>query len=337
MMTTLLKYISYFFVLMGNFFMISAIVGLIRNKDFYVKLHTISMFNIYGANFILFAIGILSYKPIIFFEMIFVIIINTLITLTVVNCLFRNAILNGIQYKAKTRDDVTAEETAQMKEQREIHKHDEETERIKREKKEQERKEKEEQKLKEKEEKERLKREKEEKKQHEKEEKEKEKEKLKQEKEKSKEVDKSVKQTTIAKPVTDSTISTTSQPSSVTSNSTTQSTSTQTTTTSTHFADKLSAKKSGTKPAETKPVEKPKVEYDYKNDTRTTEEIEKENEELRKKIKEQKKILRKKIETVRRNAFITRKPEEIQKAEDTINEILTKYNLTEDMLKDDDE
>ena len=63
----------------------------------------------------------------------------------------------------------------------------------------------------------------------------------------------------------------------------------------------------------------------------------KENEELRKKIKEQKKILRKKIETVRRNAFITRKPEEIEKAEKTIRDILTKYNLTEDMLKDDEE
>ena len=63
--------------------------------------------------------------------------------------------------------------------------------------------------------------------------------------------------------------------------------------------------------------------------------IERENEELRQKIKEQKKILRKKIETVRKNAFITRKPEEIQKAEDLIKSILDKYHLTEEMLADD--
>jgi hypothetical protein len=62
-----------------------------------------------------------------------------------------------------------------------------------------------------------------------------------------------------------------------------------------------------------------------------------ENEDLKQKIKEQKKILWKKLEALRRNAFITRKPEEIAKAEKLIKDILEKHNLTEDMLKDDDE
>ena len=172
-MTTLLEYISLLFIIVGNFFMISAIAGLIRHNDFYVKLHTISMFNIYGANCILFAIGILSFKPIIFFEMIFVIIINTLITLTVIHCLFRNAILNGVEYIAKTRDDVTEEQTRQMQENREIFEENMRKDRIKEEERERKLREKEEKKRKAREEKERLKREKQERKLKEKEEKQK--------------------------------------------------------------------------------------------------------------------------------------------------------------------
>ncbi|MDR1494521.1 MAG: hypothetical protein LBI29_00605 [Rickettsiales bacterium] len=62
--------------------------------------------------------------------------------------------------------------------------------------------------------------------------------------------------------------------------------------------------------------------------------IKKENDMLTQKIKEQKKILRKKIETARRNAYVTRKPEEIEKTEKIIKDILDKYDLTEESLKD---
>ncbi|MDR3079070.1 MAG: monovalent cation/H(+) antiporter subunit G [Rickettsiales bacterium] len=63
--------------------------------------------------------------------------------------------------------------------------------------------------------------------------------------------------------------------------------------------------------------------------------IKKENDMLTQKIKEQKKILRKKIETARRNAYVTRKPEEIAKTEKIIKDILDKYDLTEESLRDD--
>lgn len=343
-MTTLLEYISLLFVIVGNFFMISAIVGLIRNNDFYVKLHTISMFNIYGANCILFAIGILSFKPIIFFEMIFVIIINTLITLTVIHCLFRNAILNGVEYVAKTRDDVTEEQTRQMQESREAFEENIRRDRIREEEKERKIREKEEKKRKAKEEKERLKKEKEEKK-------------LKEKKEKVKFTNKQQTTNTITQ--------------NITTNKTTQNTTTQQTKTTTSTAKNKTTTTTKTQdnsgvntmmnnmmntmmtgPVSNEVASAMKIMQqspmgsqmqDMMNgavgggDARSIEDIEKENEELKKKIKEQKKILRKKIETVRRNAFITRKPEEIEKAEKTISDILTKYNLTEEMLKDDDE
>lgn len=345
-MTTLLEYISLLFIIVGNFFMISAIIGLIRNNDFYVKLHTISMFNIYGANFILFAIGILSFKPIIFFEMIFVIIINTLITLTVIHCLFRNAILNGVEYIAKTRDDVTEEQTRQMQENREIFEENMRKDRIKEEEKERKLREKEEKKRKAREEKERLKREKQERKLKEKE-----------EKQKAKLANK--KQT--IKPITQNTTTTqtTIKPIEQQTKTTTSTTADKTTTTKTQENSNTNTINNMMNTMMTGPVSN-EVASAMKmmqqspmgsqmqdmmksatggtgGDTRSIEDIEKENEELRKKIKEQKKILRKKIETVRRNAFITRKPEEIEKAEKTIKDILTKYNLTEEMLKDDEE
>ena len=295
----MLAYLSNFFLIVGSFFMISAIVGLMRYKDFYIKLHTLSMFNIYGVSSTLFSLAIKTYDPIIFFEVIFLIIINIISTVAVVSVLFRNAILSNVKYKAKTRDDITQEEMLKTKDKigfiinddtviqakKDLRNRLTEKDKIKLEKitkKEEEKKLKEKLKEEKKIEKEKLKKEKEEEKKH------------------SKEIKKEEKKT-----------------------------------------EEKIKKKIETKPITIKTeVQKQEVKVD-KNPPKTKEpkkemtDIEKENEELRNKIREQKKILRKKIETVRRNAFITRKPEEIQKAEDLIKGILDKYHLTEDMLKDD--
>lgn len=63
----------------------------------------------------------------------------------------------------------------------------------------------------------------------------------------------------------------------------------------------------------------------------------KENESLKEKIREQKRKLKEKIRKARMNARITRKQEEIDKTENMIKEILTKYDLTEEMLEDDED
>jgi hypothetical protein len=62
----------------------------------------------------------------------------------------------------------------------------------------------------------------------------------------------------------------------------------------------------------------------------------KKEEDLKQKIKEQKNILKKKIETARKDAYKTRKPEEIKKTEEMIKYIMEKYNLTEETLNEDD-
>jgi hypothetical protein len=237
------------------------------------------MFNIYGVSPIILAVGMLTTRPVIFFEMLGIVILNILCNMAVIHCFMRNALLSGVECVAKSR-----EEALRMKEKerneffemlREKNRKIEEKRRAKEER--------ERRKLKEKEEEKRRQREKEEEKK-----KLKEKEKVQKEAKKEEKETKDVKIPETEKPMP-------------------------------------------------KPPEEPKEKKSEVKKEEEKSDIEKENEELRKKIKEQKKILRKKLETIRRNAFITRKPEEIEKAEKLIKDILTKHNLTEDMLKDDEE
>lgn len=65
--------------------------------------------------------------------------------------------------------------------------------------------------------------------------------------------------------------------------------------------------------------------------------IKQENDLIKIKIKVQKIILRGKIENARKKAYLTENPEEVEKTEKMIVDILTKHHLREDMLKDDDE
>lgn len=306
MLQNILQNISFISTLLGNFFLFSSIIGFMRYKDFYIKLHTVSMFNIYGINFILFAIASNSYDPIIFFEMLILIIVNTLCTLCVIHCFIRNAILNGIEYVAKTRDDVIREKTNRLKQQvlkeqisntqqKEKAKERErkiEERRIERERKEEEKRI-EKQKRKEAKELEKIK----------KEEEKKQKDKKETPQLNKKEVNRKIE---------------------------------------TKSAQKSETPKVQTQKVvhPTKPIQPtPTTNNNVVNNDMSEEErkIKEENDDLKNKIKEQKKILRKKIETARKKAFITRKPEEIEKTEKMIQDILNKYNLTEDMLKDEDE
>ncbi|MDR0571354.1 MAG: monovalent cation/H(+) antiporter subunit G [Rickettsiales bacterium] len=292
-----LNLISDIFFVLGNFFIIASLAGLAKYRNFFVKMHAVNMFNIYGVNFILLAIGVRVSNPVIFFEISAIIILNTLCSLAASHCFTRNALLFGVECMAKSRDKVLKMREKEKEEfyeaLREKNKKIEEKRRI--------REELEKRKLREKEE---QKRQKAERKLHQKEEREREKEKekvLENNKKENIEVKKNLNISDLT-PSVNKTSSTTIPP--------------------------LPALDSSKTPSATAPSniqnEKMKAEMN-------------ENEDLKQKIKEQKKILRKKLETIRRNAFITRKPEEIAKAEKLIKDILEKHNLTEDMLKDDDE
>ena len=288
-MILFLNYLSIFCLFFGGFFIFASFIGLIRYKDFYIKLHTLTMFNVYGASLILFSVSILSYEPIIFFEILFLIVINSICSIAITSFLLKNAILNDILYNAKSRDEIIQEENEEIyNKTRDFIDNRISKESLRRRLSNKDRKKLEKLKQKEEKEKEKLKQ---------KEEKEKEKIRQKEEKEKLKQ--KEEKKTNLQK----------------------------------QEDKKVQQQSKEQQPqpqqqAKEQPKEQPKPKEEMTD-------IERENEELRQKIKEQKKILRKKIETVRKNAFITRKPEEIQKAEDLIKSILDKYHLTEEMLADD--
>lgn len=78
-----------------------------------------------------------------------------------------------------------------------------------------------------------------------------------------------------------------------------------------------------------------KSNAEYETEEYSEKEIDEVIDDTEEKIKEQKRVLKKKIETARRNAYVTRKPEKIQETENTIKEILDKYDLTEEMLDED--
>ncbi len=313
MLQNILQNISFISTLLGNFFLFSSIIGFMRYKDFYIKLHTVSMFNIYGINFILFAIASNSYDPIIFFEMLIVIIVNTLCTLCAIHCFLRNAILNGIEYVAKTRDDVIKEKTNKLKEQilKEKISNTQQEERAR--------------------ERERII----EQRRIEKEKKEEEKRIEKQRKKEAKELEKIRKQE--IKKQKEEEIKNSKKE----NNQKIETKAAKTTTaTVSSQQDKPQNVATVPQPAPAENNNQTSAKPSVNNDDNMSEEekkIKAENDDLKAKIKEQKKILRKKIETARKKAFITRKPEEIEKTEKMIQDILNKYNLTEDMLKEDDD
>ena len=258
MFYSFLLFISHISALLGIFFAIASFIGFIRYNDFYTKLHAVNMFNIYGMSFIMFAMAILTFDPIIFFEMVFVIILNSICSIAVVSALLRSAILNGVQYDAKTRDEVLKmreEEKKKIEEEEEmlgINKKQEDSGGYKNRTKEGSTIE-EEDVIEE------------------------EKKKKKKKKKKKNDIDE---------------------------------------------VRNLPGTATG----------RDKALVESEDDK-----LRKEEEELKQKIKEQKRILRNKIAKARKDAFITRKKEEIERVEKEIHDLLAKHDLTEEDLKDDDE
>lgn len=74
----------------------------------------------------------------------------------------------------------------------------------------------------------------------------------------------------------------------------------------------------------------------YSSDTSDSDEesrIKKENLILKEKIKKQKAELRGKIETARKKAYLKENPEEVERSEKMIIDVLEKHHLTEEMIQ----
>lgn len=220
MLLMIFTIISFCLIGLGLFFIISGIVGMYRNNNFYMKIQCANLIVIYGTTFIFLALGINSFDSTIFFKTLFLTILNLITSLSGLHALARKAFLSDVRFDCPERADEEEELIKEAK--RELEKQRLEEER-----------------------------------------------KIQEEMEKQKEM---------------------------------------------------------------KRLQEEELERQRREEE---ERYMKENESLKEKIKEQKRKLRDKIRKARMNAKITRKQEEIDKTEEMIKDILTKYNLTEEMLNED--
>lgn len=94
---------SWLFFSMGVFVIFSCFVALLRNKDFFIRVHAIKISNIYGISFILFGAGFTYGNPLVFLQLIAIIILNILITITIIHSISRVALSNNIEHGGFSR------------------------------------------------------------------------------------------------------------------------------------------------------------------------------------------------------------------------------------------
>lgn len=94
---------AWLFFLSGIFVIISCFIGLLKNNDFFIRMHAIKISNIYGISFILFANSLLSKNIGIFLQLLLIILVNILSTIVITHAICRTALLDGIKYKGISR------------------------------------------------------------------------------------------------------------------------------------------------------------------------------------------------------------------------------------------
>lgn len=99
-----------FFSLIGCFFIIAGTVGFCRHSDFYIKCQATLFTNIYGISFLLVGFAILNGNIITFLKLLTIIVINIILTLSIVHTMGRLAFTYGVPSNGKNRRDIEAEE-----------------------------------------------------------------------------------------------------------------------------------------------------------------------------------------------------------------------------------
>lgn len=94
---------AWIFFTSGIFIIISCFIGLLKYKDFFIRIHAIKLSNIYGISFILFANGLLSKSILIFLQLLLIILLNILATITIVHAICRTAMINNITHSSISR------------------------------------------------------------------------------------------------------------------------------------------------------------------------------------------------------------------------------------------
>lgn len=94
---------AWLFFAFGAFVFIACFIGLLKNNDFFIRMHAIKISNIYGISFILFANSLLSKDLIITVQILLVILVNILTTIVITHAVCRTAFIDGIKNTAISR------------------------------------------------------------------------------------------------------------------------------------------------------------------------------------------------------------------------------------------
>jgi len=100
---TFFTIIAWLFFITGCYIVFSCFIGTLRFKDFFVRVHAVKISNIYGVSFILFALAINSADIIIFTQLVLIIILNILMTITTIHAICRIALNNNIVHGGFSR------------------------------------------------------------------------------------------------------------------------------------------------------------------------------------------------------------------------------------------
>lgn len=99
----LLTSIAWIFFITGCYIVFSCFIGTLRFKDFFVRVHAVKISNIYGVSFILFSLAINSFDLIVFTQLVLIIVLNILMTITTVHAICRIALNNNITHGGFSR------------------------------------------------------------------------------------------------------------------------------------------------------------------------------------------------------------------------------------------
>lgn len=95
--------LAWIFYLIGLYIIISCLIGILRFKEFFVRVHAIKIAIIYGISLVLFSQGLICGSLSNFIELFLIIILNILMTLTVIHAICRVALNNNIKHDGVSR------------------------------------------------------------------------------------------------------------------------------------------------------------------------------------------------------------------------------------------
>ncbi len=95
--------IAWIFFIAGCYIILSCFIGILRFKDFFIKIHAVKISNIYGVSAILFAQALRSVDIVVFIQIILIIILNILMTITTIHAICRIALNNNITHGGFSR------------------------------------------------------------------------------------------------------------------------------------------------------------------------------------------------------------------------------------------